>query len=567
MVADGIHADLGFGYAVTTPAFALITAAIFLWWYRSEGTLSIHTIDTPRRERFYWAAVLGTFALGTAAGDFTATTLNLGFLDSILLFAGVIAIPAIGWWRFNMNPIFAFWFAYVITRPLGASFSDWFSKPPSITGLGLGNGTVSWIGLVVFIPIVAWVAITKLDIQPGHGPHPHAHHDGPPAARPACASARARGRVAATIGGLMSARPDEALTRWLLRQTARAAEFAAAHETIVDVAVAVLIAATSFVGLAIQGRLSHPGTIVFCILLCAPLTVRGRSRSLCFALVAGVALAQWLTSTPQIADAAVLVALYWLALDGPLIAIIAAAVVTEAAAVMAAARWSPTDVVKYWVGLTALGVASAVLGVSIRQRRALLASLEERAARLEFERDQEGRLGAAAERARIAREMHDIVSHNLTVMIGLADGATYALQTAPEAAGSAMQRVSATGRQALGEMRRLLGVLRDDPAAEPFAASARTGPARRTARSGRGGRRAGLDRDRGRSARALRRRATGGVPGRTGGADERAQARQTAGHRPAGVADRRRTRRADRHQHGARGGRPGCRWPGAARDA
>jgi signal transduction histidine kinase len=266
----------------------------------------------------------------------------------------------------------------------------------------------------------------------------------------------------------MSARPDEALTRWLLRQTARAAEFAAAHETMVDVAVAVLIAATSFVGLAIQDRLHHPGTIVFCILLCAPLTVRGHSRSLCFALVAGVALAQWLTSTPQIADAAVLVALYWLALDGPLISIIAAAVVTEAAAVMAAARWSPTDVVKYWVGLTALGVASAVLGVSIRQRRALLASLEERAARLEFERDQEGRLGAAAERARIAREMHDIVSHNLTVMIGLADGATYALQTAPEAAGSAMQRVSATGRQALAEMRRLLGVLRDDPAAEPF---------------------------------------------------------------------------------------------------
>jgi signal transduction histidine kinase len=266
----------------------------------------------------------------------------------------------------------------------------------------------------------------------------------------------------------MSARPDEALTRWLLRQTARAAEFAAAHETMVDVAVAVLLAATSFVGLAIQDRLDHPGTIVFCILLCAPLTVRGRSRSLCFALVAGVALAQWLTSTPQIADAAVLVALYWLALDGPLISIIAAAVVTEAAAVMAAARWSPTDVVKYWVGLTALGVASAVLGVSIRQRRALLASLEERAARLEFERDQEGRLGAAAERARIAREMHDIVSHNLTVMIGLADGATYALQSAPEAAGSAMQRVSATGRQALAEMRRLLGVLRDDPAAEPF---------------------------------------------------------------------------------------------------
>ena len=181
MVADGIHGDLGVGYAVTTPAFALITALIFLWWYRSEGTLSIHTIDTHRRERFYWAAVLGTFALGTAAGDFTATTLNLGFLDSIVLFAALISIPAIGWYRFNLNPIFAFWFAYVITRPLGASFSDWFSKPTAITGLGLGNGTVSLIGLVIFIPIVAWVAITKIDIQPGHGLRPHSapHGEGP----------------------------------------------------------------------------------------------------------------------------------------------------------------------------------------------------------------------------------------------------------------------------------------------------------------------------------------------------------------------------------------------------
>ena len=139
MVADGIHGDVGFGYAVTTPAFALITALIFLWWYRSEGTLSIHTIDSPRRERFYWAAVLGTFALGTAAGDFTATTLNLGFLDSILLFAGVICIPAIGWWRFNMNPIFAFWFAYVITRPLGRRSRTGSQSRPRSPGSGLAT--------------------------------------------------------------------------------------------------------------------------------------------------------------------------------------------------------------------------------------------------------------------------------------------------------------------------------------------------------------------------------------------------------------------------------------------
>jgi signal transduction histidine kinase len=266
----------------------------------------------------------------------------------------------------------------------------------------------------------------------------------------------------------MSARGDEAQARWLERRAAQAAELAGRHQTIVDVAVAVLIGAASFVGLAIQDRLGHPATIVFCVALCAPLPLRGRSRILCFALVSGVAFAQWLTSTPQIADVAVLVALYWVALDAPLSAIAVAGIITEAGAVMAAARWSPTDVTKYWIGLTALGVAAAVLGVSIRQRRELLASLQERAARLEFERDQEGRLGAAAERARIAREMHDIVSHNLTVMIGLADGATYALESSPEAARSAMRRVSATGRQALGEMRRLLGVLRDEPTAEPF---------------------------------------------------------------------------------------------------
>ncbi len=244
-----------------------------------------------------------------------------------------------------------------------------------------------------------------------------------------------------------------AAARWLERHGANAARLAARHETIVDVAVALLIATASFTGLAIQGRLHHPDTIVFCLALCAPLPVRGRSRTLCFALVAGVALAQWLMSTPQIADLSVLVALYWLALDGP---------------IMAAARWSPNEVAKYWIGLTGCGIAAAVLGVSIRQRRALLASLQERAARLEFERDQEGRLGAAAERARIAREMHDIVSHNLTVMIGLADGAAYALASSPEAAESAMQRVAATGRQALGEMRRLLGVLREEPASELF---------------------------------------------------------------------------------------------------
>jgi uncharacterized membrane-anchored protein len=175
MAADGIHDGASIPYALTTPLFALVTAAIFWRWYRSEGTLSIHSITTRRREGFYWAAVLATFALGTAAGDLTATSLQLGFFGSVILFAGIIAIPGIGWWRLHMNPIVAFWFAYIVTRPLGASFADWFSKPPSITGLGLGDGTVSGLALLVFIALVAYVAITKCDVQSASFPAPHSN--------------------------------------------------------------------------------------------------------------------------------------------------------------------------------------------------------------------------------------------------------------------------------------------------------------------------------------------------------------------------------------------------------
>jgi uncharacterized membrane-anchored protein len=175
MAADGIHDGAGIGYAVTTPLFALVTGAIFFLWYRGEGTLSIHSITNPRRERFYWAAVLGTFALGTAAGDLTALALNLGFGVSIVVFAAIICVPAIGWWRLHMHPIVAFWFAYVVTRPLGASFADWFSKPTN-GGLGNGDGTVSAIALLFFIGLVAYVAITKCDVQPAR----RAHHPASP---------------------------------------------------------------------------------------------------------------------------------------------------------------------------------------------------------------------------------------------------------------------------------------------------------------------------------------------------------------------------------------------------
>jgi signal transduction histidine kinase len=261
----------------------------------------------------------------------------------------------------------------------------------------------------------------------------------------------------------MSLPSDEVVFDWVQARLEPIVRHAERHPARVDVATAVLLAAASFVGVATQGRLHHPDVIVFCLVLPAALLVRHRDPRLSFALVAVLALVQWFISTPQLADGAVLIALFWVALDSELVAMALAGAVIEVGAVMAALRWSPDQPLKVWVGITGLGVAAGGLGVSIRQRRALVASLHERAARLEFERDQEGRLGAAAERARIAREMHDIISHNLTVMIGLADGATYALDASPDSARSAMERVSSTGRLALEEMRRLLGVLREEP--------------------------------------------------------------------------------------------------------
>jgi len=184
MAADGVHDGTSLPYPVTTALYALLTAAVFLLWHRSEGTLSIHSINTRRRESYYWAAVLATFALGTAAGDMTATTLHLGFFLSAVLFASIISIPAFAWSRSLMSPIAAFWFAYIVTRPLGASFADWFSKPPSITGLGLGDGAVSAIALAVFVVLVAYVAAAKRDIQQAGVVEPRRAHDPAPNVNP-----------------------------------------------------------------------------------------------------------------------------------------------------------------------------------------------------------------------------------------------------------------------------------------------------------------------------------------------------------------------------------------------
>ena len=165
MAADVLHVGLGVPYFASATLYGLALAAVFVTWQRSEKTLSIHSIDSARREMFYWAAVVATFALGTAAGDLTAYTFHLGYFRSIVLFAAMITIPAIGYWRFHWNAIFAFWFAYVVTRPLGASFADWMGKPISLGGLGWGQGRVSLVMAAMIVCLVAFLAVTRKDVQ------------------------------------------------------------------------------------------------------------------------------------------------------------------------------------------------------------------------------------------------------------------------------------------------------------------------------------------------------------------------------------------------------------------
>jgi uncharacterized membrane-anchored protein len=166
-ISDFLHLDGHIPYVGTTILWAVILAGVFWTWQRSEGTLSIHSITTQRREAFYWATVFATFALGTALGDFTAT--SLGMASGIFFFA-VILLPALAWWRFGLNGVAAFWMAYVVTRPLGASFADYISKPSRTTGLGFGNGpTAVLFGVATFL-LVLYLAIARPDIQPSVRP-------------------------------------------------------------------------------------------------------------------------------------------------------------------------------------------------------------------------------------------------------------------------------------------------------------------------------------------------------------------------------------------------------------
>jgi uncharacterized membrane-anchored protein len=165
MAADVLHVRFGVPYIASATLFAVLLAAVFIIWDRVEHTLSFHTIDTPRRELFYWAAVVATFAMGTALGDLAAYTVGLGYFPSALVFAALFAVPAIGYWKFGWNPILAFWFAYVATRPLGASIADWLGKPKYASGLGLGSGRVALVLALLIFCFVAYLATTRRDVQ------------------------------------------------------------------------------------------------------------------------------------------------------------------------------------------------------------------------------------------------------------------------------------------------------------------------------------------------------------------------------------------------------------------
>ncbi len=248
---------------------------------------------------------------------------------------------------------------------------------------------------------------------------------------------------------------------------AQATSFVRTHVRITDAAIA--FAALAFGLFADEIGSRSIGRGVFTILLALPLIWRRRAPIVVFLVISAVAFLQWLFNLQLAADVALLVALYTVADNRPRRAAIGAAVILETGAILATLRWSPTDstdsTLRTFTFLSGVVVAALVSGIYFRARRAHVANLVERAARLELERDQQARLAAAAERARIAREMHDVIAHSLAVVIALADGASAKLRRDPEQAREALESVSDLGRQALDDTRRLLSVLRTEEGA------------------------------------------------------------------------------------------------------
>lgn len=164
LITDNLTDNLGVPLVDTTVVFSIVLAIVFVIWYRYEKTLSIHEINTVRRESFYWLAILFTFALGTAAGDLLAESLKLGYWLSAVIFLVMIGIAFLAYKYFKLNAILAFWIAYILTRPLGASIGDFLSQPQTNGGLGLGTAVTTMIFLAAIIATVVYLTITKKDV-------------------------------------------------------------------------------------------------------------------------------------------------------------------------------------------------------------------------------------------------------------------------------------------------------------------------------------------------------------------------------------------------------------------
>jgi uncharacterized membrane-anchored protein len=163
LITDNLVENFGVTLIQSTIGFAVALAATFAAWYASERTLSIHSIFTRKREGFYWLTILFTFALGTAAGDLVAEKMSLGYLNSAVMFAGVIALITLAHLKFKLNAVLAFWAAYILTRPLGASIGDFFSQAPTDGGQGLGTTATSVIFLSAILAVVTYLTLTKRD--------------------------------------------------------------------------------------------------------------------------------------------------------------------------------------------------------------------------------------------------------------------------------------------------------------------------------------------------------------------------------------------------------------------
>lgn len=163
LITDNLSDTFGVSLYITTTAFAVALAATFIAWHRSEHTLSIHEITSPRRELFYWLAILFTFALGTAAGDLVSEKLGLGYALAGAIFGGSIALIALGFYAKAINAVLAFWSAYVLTRPLGASMGDLLTQAPKDGGMGFSTTMVSAAFLVVIVTLVAYLTFSRVD--------------------------------------------------------------------------------------------------------------------------------------------------------------------------------------------------------------------------------------------------------------------------------------------------------------------------------------------------------------------------------------------------------------------